>query len=201
MKPSSDVKVCSNRRMKVTVGTRPKVSCGLGATPTCLKTCYAERLAKFRPAVGRILDENTKLNSMGEDDAYWELFSMLHNESDAARVGQFRLYWAGDWPKQHIVNAWFRVVQDFPDVTFWTYTRQFHLDYTGKPSNLTILASMDDDNREACKVFAKRWGFGIAVMSKEDPGLPRCPHETGDVVDCVSCGHCQAGKDVWFYQR
>lgn len=199
MKSSSDKKVCHNRGLHVTVGTRPVVSCGSGATPLCIKVCYAERLAKFRPNVAKRLDENTKINSMTQEQAEDEIFLMLH-KSDAALVGQFRLYWAGDWPKQHIVNAWFEAIRYFPEVIFWTYTRQFHLDYSDRPENLTIMASADDNNRERALAFAEKWKFGVADMA-EISYLPRCPHETGDVLDCISCGLCQAGKDVWFKTR
>jgi hypothetical protein len=138
------------------------------------------------------------------------LFQMVF-KSQAPHIGQFRIHWSGDFFNQDYLEAWKRVARAIPDVKFWVYTRCFRLNFADTPKNLIVFASADKHNHLKAKEFAKKWGFPVAFAGFPDerPGhmkrYAQCMHQIKDkkgksvVEDCLDCGHCQKGKNVFFH--
>jgi len=115
----------------------------------------------------------------------------------------YRLHWAGDIFSSGYALALKTAAQQFPDITFWTYTRSFE---EAEPllelPNMTTYASIDACNKNInLRPAFKR----CHLASKKPEGrFVSCPVDEGRMPlegACHKCRLCLKGKPVWFKTR
>ena len=70
-----------------------------------------------------------------------------------------RIHDSGDFFSQRYLDTWVKVIKEFPEKSFYCYTKSFHLDWNKKPRNFQVIQSvgglMDVDERKPhSKIFA-----------------------------------------------
>lgn len=223
---SSDRKVQASSRVRNAFGlpAGKAYSCP-GATSICDGVCYAGKIEKQYKAVFTRLNDNLELlRSLDIDGMTNALRIMLWQfvaECDKKGVEKaFRIHWDGDFFSRGYAIAWANVVREFPEVTFWVYTRSFVPGANVVPliagiPNLTVYLSVDSENEEfAADILAEFPDVLPAVLADtmdnaapinvELTGKPgaKCPelikaiplvNENG-VGACIACGLCPKGK-------
>lgn len=203
-----------------------------GATSFCERICYAGKLEKIYKGVSNILVRNFEellyadyLN--GIDGMSYLLSSMIKDFiKDSAKRNaplDFRIHWDGDFFSRDYAMAWREVIEYFPEVNFWAYTRSFTspvqvIDILAGLPNLTLYLSADPVNiAEANRVAADYEGVFIATVadtfaeaketiidsSRKSYNCPengkRIPLISTKGSACISCGVCPKGRgDVLF---
>lgn len=182
-----------------------------GATDTCKKVCYALR-AELRPSTKNAMARNlATLLAYGDDvDAMAaELCAMVEQfkaKADRAGIDEaiFRIHWDGDFYSVAYAAAWAKVIELFPTVQFWAYTRSFQAWCNVVPvlaglPNLSLYLSVDVDNHKRAAAVHKRHPWTrLAVMAETSVHIdliraaikvgpaPICPELTGKLPLVVS---------------
>jgi hypothetical protein len=203
-----------------------------GATSFCERICYAGKLEKIYKGVRNVLVNNwTDLlyaDYLHGIDGMSALLSAMVKEFIADCVKRnasmdFRIHWDGDFFSLDYARAWREVVEYFPQVRFWVYTRSFTEDInvlpiiTGLP-NLTVYLSADPVNIDLANARAAEYpGVFIATVADTFAEAKativdtarktyNCP-ENGKRIPlisdkgsaCIRCGICVKGRgDVLF---
>lgn len=194
------------------------------ATSVCEKICYAGKLEKvFKGTRENLLHNWNLLSNADEDTMYYLLSEMVAEfvaDCDKRNADKlFRIHWDGDFFSETYTQAWMKVINDYPEVRFWVYTRvESAARMLNGISNLSLYFSTDSENKETATTLAKDEGINLAYLAetfaigKADMlelvgrNATRCPEnnkaiplisEKGSA--CVSCGLCVFGrKDVLF---
>lgn len=116
----------------------------------------------------------------------------------------FRWQWSGDLLHSLHAQAISILSHQHPHVTFWLYTRSFHLlnDLAGKADNLTVWLSSDEDNMEQAMIHNAMYPWTkIADMDErgeqdQDLICPELKEENPIPLEqaCASCGICFSSK-------
>lgn len=200
-----------------------------GQTETCKSVCYAGKLEKVYKGVRNVLLHNWDLlvnsDESGMTDLLRRMIQEFSDETDKkGGTKSFRIHWDGDFFSRTYASAWRTVIEEFPNVQFWVYTRTFTPELSvidllvGLP-NLSVYLSVDRDNIEVAKKVRKAypsvlWAFlGETDESTKSDMLslfPRpgaiCPENVGRIPlitessgACIACNLCVVGKaDVRF---
>ena len=214
----------------VTPGARPNVANAFGvpsgtdyscpgATEVCESVCYAGKLERMYKGVRINATHNfdTINSATGRqlvkllDDMITE-FERECEKKNAEKL--FRIHHDGDFFNLRYANAWVAVMLNHPDVTFWAYTRSFHLvkSFAGI-DNFTLYLSVDNDNVESAIVtyaanswvklaaLGKTFDDAKALLAYMGAKGARCPELNGalPLVDsnggaCFKCGLCIFGR-------
>lgn len=199
-----------------------------GATSFCERICYAGKLEKVYKGVSNILLHNWNLLKDADFDTMVALLSGMIAEfvAETRKDGgafDFRIHWDGDFFSRTYAEAWAKVMRDYPEVSFWVYTRSFTgqvqvIDILADVDNLTLYLSADPVNiAEANSVASEFPGVFIATVA-DTFAIARetivdnarkvydCP-ENGKRIPlisekgsaCIRCGICPKGRgDVTF---
>ena len=145
-----------------------------GATSFCSRICYAGKLEKIYKGVRNILTDNLEQLVNAESGEMVSLISNMISEfradcdkRDAPKL--FRIHWDGDFFSPVYTAAWSKVIQAYPDVQFWVYTRV-------APSAL-FLHSMKLDNLALYFSADPRW----MTIGRSNRHLPTM------LLDCAGC--------------
>jgi len=193
-------------------GTCPGATCGNGG---CLDvkdgrkrpTCYMAKLVDTYKGVGPVLDKNTEmLKGKSVEEMKVVLRATVQEFSKkAGGFPYFRLHYSGDFFSVDYAQAWAEVMLEFPDITFWAYTRSFRTQTTivetlAKVPNLTLFLSADPVNGEqALALFEKlkddHKNLGLAWLGDEPPDKEKyrwvtCPELSGKVKNTDESGAC-----------
>lgn len=225
---SSDQKTQASRRVRNAFGlpAGKDYSCP-GATSICDSVCYAGKIEKRYKAVHARLNANLELlrslDIVGMTDALRIMLWQFAAECDKKGVEKkFRIHWDGDFFSRGYAIAWAAVIQEFPEIQFWVYTRSFVPGANVIPilsgiDNLELYLSIDADNEEhAPHILAEYPDVLPSVLSDtmdnaadimvELVGKPgaKCPELIGAIpltVDnaektgaCIACNLCPGGK-------
>lgn len=204
-----------------------------GATSFCEKICYAGKLEKVYSGVKNILVNNWNLLKDADIATMTNLLSDMVAEFVAETDKQvskgvkasydFRIHWDGDFFSREYADAWATVIENYPQVTFWVYTRSFTgpvqvIDILAGIPNLVLYLSADPVNiAEANEVASNYPGVFIATVadtfaearetivdsSRKSYDCPengkRIPLISPKGSACISCGVCPKGRgDVLF---
>lgn len=208
-----------------TVGTTAGVSCP-GATEWCKNgTCYAGKLEKGFPSVGRLVDRNLSILRGTDRDGMASLYRTAvaqyrtELEKGSRKAGRilpdvFRFKWDGDLFSADEAGAIADTVASFPGTQFWLYTRSFAFvsAFAGLP-NVAVYLSVDPLNVSEAEATASAhpWvHFAFCADTWEETealayqvtgrNAPRCPELTGKVpmVSPDGTGACvTCGLCIW----
>ncbi len=172
----------SNRKLGPNIGTICRVAgetCP-GKTKWCDKYCYA----------------NAGLFNFWEE-SYNSSLDIPEDMPD-----KVRLHSSGDFDTLDYINFIERVIRDFPETSFWAYTKSWRvpslkaaLEQLRSYDNLELIASMDVSIKEPPE------GWRVAWIESDDRAEGyMCPHDRGKVENCEECGYCYGDfeEDVIF---
>lgn len=108
-----------------------------GKTELCSKYCYAEGPEKFRSGVVHSRNKNVAW-SMRDD-----FTSVMSRMIKSFNVPWFRIHESGDFYNQKYFDKWVEIAKNNPKTKFLAYTKNWMLDFSDAPSNLTIRYSSD----------------------------------------------------------
>lgn len=205
LKASTNSKVDSKGR-KSSFGILPHVTCP-GRTEFC-SSCYVTSSYRYKNVPGLLADntnslfaiqKNKSLSSDQKIDKMKDLLVEMLKKTKVERLGFFRIHWSGDFFSREYLQAWYQAIKEFPSVSFWTYTRCFHLDFKGKPSNLALYFSADEFNHDTANKVASLYNFPVAYAGKTNAtSFTKCEVLSGKAIDCNECQMCMAGRPVFF---
>jgi hypothetical protein len=203
-----------------------------GMTSFCERICYANKLEKIYSGVKRVMVSNFEqllyAEYMDGISGMANLLSLMVRDFRNESLGKgapldFRIHWDGDFFSVDYAKAWREVVEYYPDVRFWVYTRSFTDDInvlpiiTGLP-NLAVYLSADPVNMALANQRAAEYpGTFIATVADTFADAKAtildtarktypCP-ENGKRIPliskegsaCIRCGICPDGRgDVLF---
>lgn len=200
-----------------------------GQTDFCGKICYAGKLEKIYKGVKNVLMHNWNLLKDADEATMTDLIRNMISDfvKETDRIVSkgnkasydFRIHWDGDFFSRDYANAWATVMREFPNVTFWAYTRTFDVvDILAPVDNLSLYLSADPDNIVKANEVAGNYDnvkiatvadtFAEAKETIIDSARKsyNCP-EIGKRIPlispkgsaCISCGICPSARgDVLF---
>jgi len=137
----------------------PSVETCPGRTDECESVCYAKE-SEYRDRTAEKLQRN--LDTLHEAETVEAMAEKLRAMvgqyvERANRMGvpddsrQFRIHWSGDFFSVDYAEAWRIVIEENPDIKFYTYTRSFQPDVNVVPvlaglENLDLFLSVDNQN-------------------------------------------------------
>lgn len=192
-------------------GTCPGATTGAGG---CLdvrdghkrETCYMAKITQIYKAVGSVLVANTSL-LVGKTQQ--EMVEVLTNTvAEFVRKNKahpdklkFRLHYSGDFFSDDYAMAWAVVINKFPQVRFWAYSRSHSVaKFFVNCPNLTFYFSVDVVNFNNALAHWKEVShlpnFGLAWLGTTEPPDPElfrwvtCPETSGKVKNLPDSGAC-----------
>ena len=195
-----------------------------GATSICETVCYAGKLEKLYKAVKANLLHNWELLRNADNDTMVRLLDEMIvdfiadcNKKNAPKL--FRIHWDGDFFNDTYAYAWKTIIDNYPDIQFWVYTRvksaalilkdipNLSLYYSTDSENKTIGIGLKTDHGIKLAYLAKNFAEGQADMKEltNRPGA-KCPENAKRIPlisnagsACVSCSLCVYSKsDIVF---
>ena len=190
-----------------------------GATSACEPICYAGKIERVFKGMRVNVTHNYDLlkDATGREiirmlDEVVTEFEQACEKKNARKL--FRIHHDGDFFRLRYSAAWKSVMLSHPDVTFWAYTRSFHLvrGMEGVP-NFTLYLSVDEANiAKAIECYNANPWVKLAALGKtfEDAKAlltamgtkgVRCPELNGALPlispegsACARCGLCVYGR-------
>jgi hypothetical protein len=142
----------------------------------------------------------------------WIFQNMDIDKVDSKKPSLFRIHSAGDFFSQEYLNMWYRIAGQFPLIKFLAFTKNFALDYAGKPDNMVIMFSVFPDTD--IDTIPEEYGYKLSFAVFPDRfGDYQYNTTTQDIIsdqrqtipcagDCRICGICwdidRIGKNVRF---
>ena len=171
----------------------PGLSCVKDAP--CAKDCYARKAWRMYPNSREAWTENLY---------EWNNFPQRFEEhlkgyfKGKINLKYFRFHVSGDIPSQEYLDMMFRVCAEAPEVKFLAFTKNYHLDFTEKPENLSVVFS-------AWPGFTLHNPENFPVAWMQDGTEDRVPAEALECPGkCDTCGMCfllQKGQSVVFHKH
>lgn len=155
-------------------GTCPAATCGKGGCIGIeegrkLPSCYVYRTISYRPAVGGVLEQNTKLllgcqglervrlfaHEFGRFADAWE--TRRRSVGDIGKEPYYRIHWSGDCPDVSYAADLAQAMKAFDGIIkFWGYSRAlFTIPIMAQVPNVIWYLSMDPVNMEESMKFLK----------------------------------------------
>lgn len=162
-----------------------RVTCP-GRTEFCDSKCYAIKAEKMYKAVLPARQGNFA-EARREDFPY---NMQLIIDKYVHKIKRVRVHESGDFFNQKYLDQWFFIAERFPALTFYAYTKSFHLDFIKKPSNFILIASFDQTSRPVNRLNyeAKRKYFANTFSIVDRHAQASC------VQDCSICSACWTGR-------
>jgi len=159
-------------------------------TIDCEKYCYAKRGTFIFDNVKEALDRYYKESL--EDDFVDRLCAQIIFN----RVKWVRIHPSGDFYSQEYADKWKEIAKRSPKTKFLVYTRNWDIDFSDVPKNLTVYNSVDKSTKKTNPTIKRR---AIAIDITAPKHMKRVKY--GFICDnkCRYCKACWYGKfDVVF---
>jgi hypothetical protein len=176
-----------NRKMSAATFSLPAAKSCPGKTSACVANCYARKAEKAYPTV--LPSHKRNMAETRRPDFVPLMVDLITKK--APRF--FRIHESGDFYSQAYLDKWCTICKSCPGTKFLAFTKSFHLNFSNRPENLTVIWSIwpdtDLDNVPAGpRAFAGDCGDTEAI---ECPG------------GCDACGMCwdivKVGRNVHFH--
>ena len=195
-----------------------------GATSVCEKICYAGNLERIFKGVRAVLENNwSQVKDASQADLTRLLDEMIGDfllECEKRNADKlFRIHWDGDFFSETYTKAWADVIQSYPEIQFWAYTRSdFAVPLLIDLPNLSLYFSADEANRDLAIALKKTYGVKLAYLAKtfaqgksdfeelQDKSAIPCPENNKKISlisqkgsACVMCSQCVFNRnDILF---
>lgn len=162
-----------------------RVTCP-GRTKFCGAKCYALKAERIYPQVLPARQANFEETRRPAFRDHMEETIRKH----AHKIKRVRVHESGDFYNQAYLQDWFFIAQRFPGITFYAYTKSFHLNFDAKPGNFVLIASFDKSTGPAAlaNYYARKEAFSntFTIVGKDE--------KANCVQDCTVCSKCWTGK-------
>jgi hypothetical protein len=170
-----------------------------GTCGTCVmdcKGCYAKKSQNRYPMTRLFRSVNTYLAKNNIN----VLEALINKQiSFSTKTTAVRLHSSGDFFSQDYVNMWDRIIKNYPDIKFYTYTKVEKLDFSSieSNSNFNLIHSL------AINCYGEKvlnFGDHDHVKKLTDNGYFLCPatKENWKGLCGNDCNYCITGKKVCF---
>jgi hypothetical protein len=157
----------------------------------CANTCYARKLEKLYPVCKRAWTRNYQLSKTREFKNTISTFIA----SKIKKIKYVRIHVSGDFYSQEYIDKWCSIVQEFPDIKFYTYTKTFNMfnfDNITSLANINIINSIAPDG-------GINYGDSKRIEYLKSIGYNVCPTQKGDNIICgENCKICIEKQKVCF---
>jgi hypothetical protein len=168
-----------------------------GATAECRKLCYAKKPERYSKQALASRMANLELSKQPD------FVDLMVAEIAKAKVNFVRLHESGDVYDQAYLDKLYQICKLLQgSVRFLMYTKSFHLDWSGKPDNLTLYASTTDST-DLSRVPAG-WPRAHLVLKGMQPpaGYVTCQPKSATGYCGKDCFTCFFGlENVYFEQH
>jgi hypothetical protein len=143
-----------------------------GATSVCESVCYAGKLEKVFPSVKVNLLHNWELLKDADGETMVRLLNEMIHEFNADCEKRnakklFRIHWDGDFFNDTYTYAWKMVMDKYPEIQFWVYTRvKSAAIILNHVPNLSLYYSTDSENKAIGITLKKDHGVSLAYLAK-----------------------------------
>ena len=204
-----------NNTFSITQGLPKHGGSCVGATEGkggCVDVCYDCNLRKLYKGYAAVEDRNFQLiKDASAEDVYQVVRNTINKWILTYGLDDpyFRLHTGGDFYSEDYARAWKRVIDETPEVQFWTYTRSlFAVPILADCKNLTLMLSCDPVNKDSVLQTYEDYkhypNIAIAWMGDDLPDWQFdrkflvCPAVTGKVKNGKeegACSRCRACVD------
>ena len=109
----------------------------------CKKHCYAKRHIEIYPSAKASYIRNFEASKLGDFVVLMNL--EIQSNRPLKKIGILRIHVAGDFYNQEYVDKWIMIAKCNPNISFYAYTKAYHLDFSARPDNLVMKLSDDKD--------------------------------------------------------
>lgn len=173
----------------------PAVASCPGASAWCKRACYNADPRTDKFPIEEWL-QNWCWAVYAPDQLQRRISSQLREASGKTAV---RIHSSGDFFSVSYIEFWKRIVEIFPDVDFWAYTRSWAvkellpaLDELRSNNNCQLFASVDSSQSEAPDNWRKSHVTERLLDGTWIGDALNCPEQVGKVENCLSCGYCMS---------
>ena len=137
-----------------------------GKTVECARDCYAYKLMRVYPNVGKKYTRNLELTKSPKFVGY-----MVDN---IPRDCQFRIHVSGDFYSAAYVRKWVKICTERPDVTFYAYTRSWRanmlhvIEQLHALDNVNVNLSVDDETGSPLEYSGLTKNYRWCYLTKTD---------------------------------
>jgi hypothetical protein len=142
------------------------------ASPVCRAVCFFHKMCEGRPGVAERAKKNIQVARRPD------FAELIVGAIRRAAITFCKIHVVGDFFSVAYINAWSRVAELLPDVTFWTYTRSWRvpslvpaLERLAIHDNMSLFFSYDHATGTPPPVRGAR----LAWMASHDEDLPPAP--------------------------
>jgi len=157
-----------------------------GASPWCLKHCYAYRYERLRPSCLRAYQRNLVLAQRTSE------FVRVMTGVVPRILSCMRIHVSGDFHSAEYVDGWYRICAAFPQTRFWSYTRSWTVPQLARPlerlralPNVVLFASTDP----TMPLPPEGWRVAFVDADPRARGI-LCSKQTEEEDSCLDCGYC-----------
>jgi hypothetical protein len=158
----------------------PAVTTCPGRTELCARVCYALKTERYNPHALPARQGN--FDASRRPDFPARMIEIIR--AKASKIRRVRVHESGDFYNQAYLNAWFSIAAALPGIRFYAYSKSFHLDFTGRPSNFWLIASYDSTSKRLAPGGSSLFQNSFTIV--ESGG--KCP------MDCSICSLCWTGR-------
>lgn len=159
----------------------------------CKKTCYAKKAMRLYPNVKAVWDRNYNLAKKGE---FKRIIIKQLARSYTCKI--VRLHVAGDFFSQSYIDQWAEIIDIFPELKFYTYTKvydMFDFSEIEKYKNINIINSITDQG-------LLNFGDKDYISELENQGYICCPYSYNHNIICgKDCQLCLTHKKICFLKH
>ena len=162
-----------NLKLPVSIGifNQPAIkTCNPYHCKDCKSICYAIRAEKRFPAA-----KKSRAHNLRESKKSTFIVNMTSHIANM-RVKTFRIHESGDFYNQTYLDGWVSVAKALPNIQFYAYTKSIDLDFSKRPTNLRIIASVPCNDLDGVALVVNK---GITLA-----GFLACPGS------CKTCSYC-----------
>lgn len=174
-----------------------------GEKGSCLETCdycYALKAERAWPNVRKWRRDNFILAKHYPKVLEEMISRQLEDLTPSYTV--VRIHSSGDFFSQEYLDMWINIVESFPDLNFYAYTKRLDdFDWSNVPGNLNIINSyIEIDGRRYINYGNEEY---IENLKRLDPGIFVCPADggRGDIMCNKNCKYCIQGGKVVFHKH
>lgn len=159
-----------------------------GRTALCSGACYALKAERMYKAV---LPARKSNFTASRHPAFAEHMTDVI-QAHAHKIKRVRVHESGDFYNRDYLNKWFLIASTFPAITFYAYTKSFHLDFSACPDNFKLIASLDVTTKGTALLAYERqkrvFKNTFTIVDRHAPiTSATCPG------DCRACSRCWTG--------
>ncbi|MCC6694883.1 MAG: hypothetical protein IT365_04540 [Candidatus Hydrogenedentes bacterium] len=157
-----------------------------GASPWCIKHCYAARFERVWPNCRVAYSRNLVLS--------WNAprFVRAMLRCIPRDLPYLRIHVSGDFHSAQYADAWTAIARKRPNTQFFAYTRSWNvasilpaLEQLRALGNVHLFASLDPDMPDP----TPGWRVAFIGIDPRAAGM-RCRHQQEEVESCLECGYC-----------